>query len=292
MLANVETVLEMIGPNDRVLDIGGAAEVFPRANVVMDILPYEARQRGLFGNMPEQFSRDDWHAGDICFPEIWRQFKDKEFDFVVCSHVLEDVRDPIFVCAQIQRVGKAGYIETPSQFRECAKVSANDVAAGWGHHRWLVEVEGGTIVFRPKMHWVHMFDYLGDARRRFLNDYFFQFVGIHWIGSFDYVERISKGAELEAENAFYFYEHYPYAHPSTFYKVINVPPKGRTLEWVDQFKLAIENELSIEQALERHRQRVEGSRKPRAAWWDKLRWAYLHRFGTYPHRFRTYLRKI
>jgi hypothetical protein len=102
---------------------------------------------------------------------------------------------------------------------------------------------------------------LGDTRRHFLRDYFFQFVGIHWVGSFDYVERVSKGAELEAENTFYFYEHYPYEHPRTFYKLVNVAHKGRTLEWVDQFRLPIENELTIEQSLERHRQRVNLPRK-------------------------------
>jgi len=159
MFNRIENVLHLIEPSARVLDVGGAAEVFPRANVVIDILPYESRQRSHL-DMPEQFLCEDWYVGDICFPEIWSHFRDKEFDFVVCSHVLEDVRDPIFVCSQIQRVAKAGYIETPSRFRECAKVNANDTVAGWGHHRWLVDVEDGTIVFTPKMHWVHMFDYL------------------------------------------------------------------------------------------------------------------------------------
>ena len=45
-------------------------------------------------------------------------FPDKTFDFVVCSHLLEDVRDPITVCRELCRVGKAGYIETPSRIRE------------------------------------------------------------------------------------------------------------------------------------------------------------------------------
>jgi hypothetical protein len=112
MFNRIENVLHLIEPSARVLDVGGAAEVFPRANVVIDILPYESRQRSHL-DMPEQFLCEDWYVGDICFPEIWSHFRDKEFDFVVCSHVLEDVRDPIFVCSQIQRVAKAGYIETP-----------------------------------------------------------------------------------------------------------------------------------------------------------------------------------
>gem|GEM_PF-6800036 len=32
------------------------------------------------------------------------------FDFVVCSHTLEDVRNPGRGCEEILRVGKAGYL--------------------------------------------------------------------------------------------------------------------------------------------------------------------------------------
>jgi len=42
----------------------------------------------------------------------------KEVDFVSCSHVLEDLRDPIRVCEEIVRVGKRGYIEVPSKTAE------------------------------------------------------------------------------------------------------------------------------------------------------------------------------
>ena len=75
-------VRELIRPGDRVLDIGGAEEVFPRANVVLDIVPYESRRPGTLKE-PEQFTADSWFVGDICAPEIWQRFGDKEFDFVL-----------------------------------------------------------------------------------------------------------------------------------------------------------------------------------------------------------------
>src|SRR6266849_11045898 len=123
MFNQARDVLDMIHLGDRVLDIGGAAEVFPRANVVVDILPYEQRSQGQLKDVPEHFTGADWYAADICTEHVWQNFKDKEFDFVICSHVLEDVRDPLFVCAQMVRVGKAGYIEVPSRFREMAKAA-------------------------------------------------------------------------------------------------------------------------------------------------------------------------
>ena len=41
-------------------------------------------------------------------------FEDKSFEVAVSSHTLEDIRDPLFLCAELNRVTKAGYIETPS----------------------------------------------------------------------------------------------------------------------------------------------------------------------------------
>ena len=41
-------------------------------------------------------------------------FDDKEFDFVVASHILEHVEDPVNFCKELVRIGKRGYIEVPT----------------------------------------------------------------------------------------------------------------------------------------------------------------------------------
>lgn len=41
-------------------------------------------------------------------------FKDKEFDFVVASHVIEHVKDVDFFIKELQRVSSKGYIELPT----------------------------------------------------------------------------------------------------------------------------------------------------------------------------------
>ena len=41
-------------------------------------------------------------------------FKDKEFDFVVASHVMEHVEDVEFFIKELERVSKKGYIELPT----------------------------------------------------------------------------------------------------------------------------------------------------------------------------------
>lgn len=69
-------------------------------------------------------------------------FADKSFDYIDRSHVLEHVDDPARACAEIMRVGKAGYIETPTAMK--------DALFGWAEeigHRWHVTRVGRRLVF-------------------------------------------------------------------------------------------------------------------------------------------------
>ena len=74
-------------------------------------------------------------------------FQDKSFDFIYCRHVVEDLWNPFLLLQEIQRVGKAGYIETPSPVAELN----HDVDGGapkhcgYIHHRWIVWDSGGTL---------------------------------------------------------------------------------------------------------------------------------------------------
>ena len=63
-------------------------------------------------------------------------FKDKEFDFVIASHVLEHVSDPIFFLSEIQRVSsKGGYIEVPT------KLEDNLVFENKNDHLWHIDYD-------------------------------------------------------------------------------------------------------------------------------------------------------
>jgi ubiquinone/menaquinone biosynthesis C-methylase UbiE len=45
-------------------------------------------------------------------------FKDKEFDFVIASHVMEHVEDINFFIKELERVTKKGYIELPTMLED------------------------------------------------------------------------------------------------------------------------------------------------------------------------------
>lgn len=144
-------------PEDaKVLDVGAGDMPFPRANYVLDAIDYEARGRAgkLSIGISERFTKDNWIKIDFCDRKPW-PFPDKFFDYAICSHVLEDVRDPIWICSELSRCAKAGYVETPSRFLEQSVGVENPCYAGYFHHRWLVSKQEGRLEFRHKPHLLH-----------------------------------------------------------------------------------------------------------------------------------------
>jgi hypothetical protein len=148
-------IVERVGADALVLDVGGGARPLPRADWVIDAIAYGARgQLGWNGaRADERFDSATWIQRDICDREPW-PFGDQQFEFAICSHTLEDVRDPIWVAAELQRVAAAGYIEVPS-LREELTYGIQGPWVGWGHHRWLVSIESGGIDFLFKHHVVN-----------------------------------------------------------------------------------------------------------------------------------------
>lgn len=141
---------ESLGDHAKVLDVGGWARPLDRADWVLDLMPYHSRgMLGHDGDGQERFNADTWVTRDICAREPW-PFADGLFDFAVCSHTLEDLRDPVWVCAELQRVARAGYIEVPSRLEE-QSWNVQGPWVGWGHHHWLIDVDadGISFVFKP-----------------------------------------------------------------------------------------------------------------------------------------------
>jgi hypothetical protein len=158
---------------------------------VIDLLPYESR--GLYdydiASVEERFDATTWVERDICRREPW-PFVDRQFDFVACAHTLEDVRDPIWVCEELQRVGRAGYIEVPSRLEE-QSCDVEGPWVGWSHHRWLCDVLDDRIRFVHKPH------FLGAAPEFHLSAAFHAELGpearveqLWWTESFGAGERI------------------------------------------------------------------------------------------------------
>lgn len=203
---NVSRILSMLTPSDAVLDIGGWACPFNRANYILDAEPYESRgYYRTFGGSPSQggdeecFTKDTWIQRDICDKEPF-PFKDKQFDFVICSQTLEDVRDPLYVCAEIVRIGKRGYIEIPSRLHETCRGWESNRIAGLSHHRWLVEIEDRHIQFLMKYHMIHEWrlSFPPSFARKLTEEQKIQW--LFWDESFTFSETTRHGLDkIEAE---------------------------------------------------------------------------------------------
>ena len=218
MFGDVDLVLSHINPDDIVLDVGGWACPFNRANWVLDAEPYETRgfyrQIGLPGSQggdTEYFSKETWVQRDMCektpFP-----FPDKFFDFSICSHTLEDIRDPLFVCSELIRVSKRGYIEVPSRVSETCRGLESDNMVGLSHHRWFVEIQGNHIQFLMKYHSIHtnfQFSFPPSYVKRLKPNELINF--IFWENNFTFVEKQIHGVEsIHEELKYYVDSRYQY----------------------------------------------------------------------------------
>jgi hypothetical protein len=85
--------------------------------------------------------------------------KNGKFDFCICTHTLEDIMNPGFVCEQICKIAKEGYIAFPSKYRELCRNVDNQMHnyRGYIHHRWVFTVkkeENQKLVAFPKINYL------------------------------------------------------------------------------------------------------------------------------------------
>jgi len=98
-IKHVNSILEK-NPNWKILDIGCGFRAHPNASVIADV---------------QDFSDFYKEKKFIRIKEKNLPFKDKEFDFVIASHVIEHVDDFEFFIKELERISTKGYIELPTR---------------------------------------------------------------------------------------------------------------------------------------------------------------------------------
>lgn len=119
-----------------VLEVGSGGSPYARANVLLDAyeVTRERHWAPLVADRPTVLG----------FVENL-PFRDGAFDFVIASHVLEHSPDPERFISELQRVARAGYIETPDAFME--RVNP------YHDHRLEVTVRKNRLIIRKKFDW-------------------------------------------------------------------------------------------------------------------------------------------
>ncbi len=180
-------LIKSVKPSDRVLEIGPGGTPHPRADIFLEydfesVTTAEA-QRGyappLKTSKPVVFYKGDR------FP-----FGDQEFDYVICSHVIEHIQNVAKFVAELNRVGKAGYLEYPTIYY--------DYVYNFPEHRTFVKFKSGRLYWMnksesPLAHFQSVQDLFYESLRQGyyglvedLRAYFFE--GFEWEGSIQEVK--------------------------------------------------------------------------------------------------------
>ena len=101
-ITHVDKILEK-NPNWKILDIGCGYRAHKNASVIADI---------------QNFSDFYKEKKFVLIQGKNLPFKDKEFDFVIASHVIEHVQDFEFFIKELERISSKGYIELPSRLAD------------------------------------------------------------------------------------------------------------------------------------------------------------------------------
>ncbi len=123
-----------IDPEWIVLDVGSGHQPNRRANVILEKYMGETIHRTV--DKVETPEDKQLIIGDA----LSMPFEDKQFDFVIASHIGEHIDDPVIFCSELKRVAKSGYIETPGPLTEFFLPSIA--------HKWTVTRRGTIICFK------------------------------------------------------------------------------------------------------------------------------------------------
>ena len=140
-----------------VLEVGAGGNPYPRSNVLLDGFEdsLERQEKSLVNDRPLVLG--------LCEK---LPFRDKAFDFLIASHVLEHTDNPDSFLLELQRVSKAGYIETPDAFFE--RINP------FTYHRLEVASVGRKLLIKKKTSWNVDTELVDMYENKLKNDVAFQ----------------------------------------------------------------------------------------------------------------------
>tara|TARA_B110001454_G_C12572645_1_gene372589 strand:- start:139 stop:750 length:612 start_codon:yes stop_codon:yes gene_type:complete len=110
-------------------------------------------------------------------------FKDKEFDFVIASHVMEHVEDVDFFISELQRIANKGYIEVPT------KLEDNLVFENKNDHIWQIDFDDvkNKLIINKRIQYIEPILTVSSIKK--LNEIFRKslVLELQWENSIDYI---------------------------------------------------------------------------------------------------------
>ena len=155
-------------PNWNILDIGCGYSANKYANIICDVRDLSKVYKD------KKFIR----LIDKKLP-----FKDKEFDFVIASHVMEHVEDVDFFISELQRIASKGYIEVPT------KLEDNLVFENKNDHIWQIDFDDvkNKLIINKRIQYIEPILTVSSIKK--LNEIFRKslVLELQWENSIDYI---------------------------------------------------------------------------------------------------------
>ena len=176
-------------PNLKILDLGCThVNYWEEANHFADIVNYSdffKKKNFPFTQIPS--------SGKL-------PFKDKEFDYVILSHVMEHVPNLIEFKNEIERIAKSGYIELPTKLNDNLVFGCDEEVLG---HKWWFEFDDDQqqLLYTKKIDAVEKFLSVAQIWRlqKFYEDSFL--LQFYWKDSIELKER--KPFKIEKKITFF-----------------------------------------------------------------------------------------
>ena len=110
-------------------------------------------------------------------------FENKEFDFVIASHVMEHVEDVDFFISELQRIASKGYIEVPT------KLEDNLVFENKNDHIWQIDFDDvkNKLIINKRIQYIEPILTVSSIKK--LNEIFRKslVLELQWENSIDYI---------------------------------------------------------------------------------------------------------
>jgi len=155
-------------PNWNILDIGCGYSANKYANIICDVQDLS------------KFYKDKKFIRLI---DQKLPFKDKEFDFVIASHVMEHVEDVDFFISELQRIASKGYIEVPT------KLEDNLVFENKNDHFWQMDFDDvkNRLIINKRIQYIEPVLTVSSIKK--LNEIFRKslVLELQWENSIDYI---------------------------------------------------------------------------------------------------------
>lgn len=176
-LINQLRTLKEQNPNLRVLDVGAWAnplseeflthtfDLHHNPNLPDSVVQY-------IGNINDY---NGWH-------QIFQHVNEYgKFDYITCTHTLEDIAFPQAALKYMPQLAKRGFIAVPSKYYELQR---RDLFRGSPHHRWIWNDKDGKLIGYPKSSIIEYINY--QPHNKGIEDMGFTELRLEWEDEIDW----------------------------------------------------------------------------------------------------------